>query len=151
MNSSLRAATELGHFCYDPQYQAPYGFQDQDKDSNLPEKNWRCLNGVRTEVVRTKSTMAKCWDFRSGSALCKYGSSEDTAEHLLSCPLLSQVYTSQALCEHKGNSETSEGFCVEQRWSPREHILKSLALASKVKSSKIALSSARGQLYFLNC
>ena len=36
----------------------------------------------------------------------------------------------------------------EQRWSPRGHILKSLA--SKVKSSKIALSSARGQHYFLN-
>ena len=58
--------------------------------------------------------------------------------------------------------------CYNQRWSPRGrpwprgrprgHILKSLALAlaSKVKSlalvlaSKIALSSARGQHYFLN-
>ena len=43
------------------------------------------------------------------------------------------------------------------RWSPRGHILKSLALPQRsspwpgtLKSSKIALSSARKQLYFLN-
>ena len=39
----------------------------------------------------------------------------------------------------------------KQRWSPGGHILKSMALASKVKSLKIGLSSARGQQYFLNC
>ena len=40
-----------------PEFMAP-GHQ-------TPWKNWRCLNRLRTGVVRTKSTLAK-WGFHSG-------------------------------------------------------------------------------------
>ena len=64
------------------------------------------------------------------------------------------------------NKTSHAKFLQRQRWSfrgrpwPRGHILKSLALASKVKSLALAsrpqvldnwLSSARGQHYFLIC
>ena len=54
-----------------------------------PWKDWRCLNQIRTETVKTRSTLAK-WGFHNGPTLCKCNTADDTAAHLLGCPLLSQ-------------------------------------------------------------
>ena len=54
-----------------------------------PWKDWRCLNRRRTGTVKIRSKFAK-WGFRNGPTLCKCGTADDTAEHLLGCPLLSQ-------------------------------------------------------------
>ena len=75
---------------------------------------------LRTGVVRIKSTMAK-WGFHNGPAVCKGGSSEDTAEHLLICPLLSQVCTTLDLVRIQQRSITDSGtlevLCVGSRSS----------------------------------
>ena len=52
-------------------------------------KDWRCLNRLQTGTVKTQNTLAK-WGFHNGPTLCKCGTADDTAEHLLGCPLLSQ-------------------------------------------------------------
>ena len=52
-----------------------------------PWKDWRCLNRLRTGTLKTRSTLAKC-GFHNGLILCKCGTADDTAEHLLGCPLL---------------------------------------------------------------
>ena len=54
-----------------------------------PWKDWRCLNRLQTETVETRSTLAK-WGFHNGPTLCKCGTADDIAAHLLGCPLLSQ-------------------------------------------------------------
>ena len=50
---------------------------------------WKCRNRLRTGVVRSKSTLAQ-WGLNSGPALCRCDSAEDTAGHLLRCPLPSR-------------------------------------------------------------
>ena len=52
-------------------------------------EDWRCLNRLRTKTVKTQSTLAK-WGFYNGPTLCKCGTADVTAAHLLGCPLLSQ-------------------------------------------------------------
>ena len=52
-------------------------------------KDWTCLNRLQTGTVKTRSTLAK-WGFHNGPTLCKCGTADDTAKHLLGCPLLSQ-------------------------------------------------------------
>ena len=48
----------------------------------VPWKDWRCLNRLRTGTVKTRSTLAK-WKFHNGPTLCKCGTADDTAAHLL--------------------------------------------------------------------
>ena len=70
------------------------GFNIEPGEALAPDhqaswKEWRCLSRLQTGTVKTRSTLAK-WGFHNGPTLCKCGTADDTAEHLLGCPLFSQ-------------------------------------------------------------
>ena len=72
-------------------------------------KDWRCLNRLRTGTVKTQSTLAK-WGFHNGLTLCKCGTADDTAEHLLGCPLLSQKCSQDNLSAFNNIAEKTVKF-----------------------------------------
>jgi len=89
-----------------------------------PWRHWRCLNRLRTRVVRTRSTLAK-WGLLNGPTQCRCGFMEDTAPHLLRCPLFTQKCWQAVLLLYNDTAEINcgilEGLCPETRssWSER--------------------------------
>jgi len=70
---------------------------------------WKCLNRLRTRVVRSKSTLAQ-WGLYSGANMCRCGSAEDTAGHLRRCPLLPRGCTLLDLSNNNNIAETTVEF-----------------------------------------
>lgn len=62
-------------------------------------QRWKCLNRLRTGVGRSRDAMQK-WGFYSESTACECGIEPQTMQHMLQCPLLDEICSSEDLAQY---------------------------------------------------
>ena len=82
---------------------------DLGPGSEAPWVHWKCLNRLRTGMVRCELNMLK-WKCSYADIICDCGEHTQTMDHLLKSPMLPQECTTEDLLEY--NNTTKE--CVFQ-------------------------------------